>query len=624
MPIDDPADRWPDTWTRSLSDASLRQASSAAIFQRGKSYAASGAVDVTSEDPMPEPALHAQVFGTETYSTEVWIEDDAVAGACDCPNAAEGWFCKHQVAVALVWRDRLGGETQASDEALLEGAKTSTTKRARSTKSRRQALIDFLHGQDASTLADKLVEFADRDRDLSRELHQWQQLSTASHEASDLKPLITELLAPGRRFIAWDESSSFVARAEKVLPLLQQARARNAAAATTLGLHALRRSWAVLEQADDSNGDIGGLCQQIGAEWVRSLKAAGPQPARFGDTYLQVRLDDPFGCFDAATAETAIGTAALGRYRQVLAERWRQAKDAVLALKAEHAAKATARKGRAPVYERSAERESNLWTLERLHLAQLQSAGEIDAMLAVLRADLSDAHAHSRIVAFLEKNGRFREAFAQAEQGRKAFPDDVRLQDDLLRCYERDGWTAEALALRRQQFDRWPSVERYQLVLKAGRADGQDVATLRQSLHEGLRAREDEALARRPAQSPRYGSPRATARERDVTLRAEILCAEKRWVEACALVAPPALCRAAVLDTIAVHLPAGHKEQAIELLLRVFDGAMRQASSPYQNELRLVGEITRRMDPARRATWLAQLRTAFKAKRNFMRDLPTR
>jgi uncharacterized Zn finger protein len=64
---------WPDEWVRALGDASLRQASSATIFQRGKAYATSGVVGVVDEDPMLEPALHAQVTGTETYTTEVWI-----------------------------------------------------------------------------------------------------------------------------------------------------------------------------------------------------------------------------------------------------------------------------------------------------------------------------------------------------------------------------------------------------------------------------------------------------------------------------------------------------------------------------------------------------------------------
>ena len=106
---------WPEAWADALSDASLKEASSAAIFRRGQTYAASGAVEVTEEAPLPEPSLSAQVMGSETYSTEVWIEDDALAGICDCPNAEEGWFCKHQVAVAIVWRERLACATPNID-----------------------------------------------------------------------------------------------------------------------------------------------------------------------------------------------------------------------------------------------------------------------------------------------------------------------------------------------------------------------------------------------------------------------------------------------------------------------------------------------------------------------------
>lgn len=356
-----------------------------------------------------------------------------------------------------------------------------------------------------------------------------------------------------------------------------------------------------------------------------SLSAAGSQPASFGDTYVQVRLDDPFGCFDAAAAEAAIGETAMARYRRRVAERWRQAKDAVLASKAEHAAKVASRKGRAPAYESTSETELDLWTLERLHLAELERTGQVDEALAVLREDLSEAHAHSEVISYLEEHGRFREAFAQAEKGRKAFPDDWRLQDDLLRCYERDGWTAEALALRRQQFEIGPGVERYRAVLKAGRAAGQDMAALRQSLIEFLAALEVQAM-NRPPHSARFGSGRTAVPtgERDVSLRAEVLCSEGRWVEACTLVQPPAACRDGVLSQIARHLPADGKDQALALLLRVFSNAMRTSSSPYRDELALVEEIGQRMDSVRRSAWLAQLRTEYKAKRNFVRDLPDR
>jgi hypothetical protein len=90
------------------------------------------------------------------------------------------------------------------------------------------------------------------------------------------------------------------------------------------------------------------------------------------------------------------------------------------------------------------------------------------------------------------------------------------------------------------------------------------------------------------------------------------------------LVQPPAVCRDGVLSQIARHLPGDQKDQALALMLRVFSSAMRRSSSPYRDELALVEEIGRRMDSVRRTEWLAQLRTEYKAKRNFVRDLPDR
>jgi len=128
-----------------LGDASLKDASSPAIYQRGKAYATSGSVEVVAEDSLPEPALRAEVTGTEIYTTEVWIEDDALAGSCDCPSALDGWFCKHQVAVALVWRERLARAPNSDADIANPGA-APTAKRPRSAKDEHLALRDFLCG----------------------------------------------------------------------------------------------------------------------------------------------------------------------------------------------------------------------------------------------------------------------------------------------------------------------------------------------------------------------------------------------------------------------------------------------------------------------------------------------
>jgi len=614
---------WPQEWMRALSDASLRDASSAAIFKRGKAYATSGSVEVVAEDPLPEPALRAEVTGTEIYTTEMWFEDDALAGSCDCPNAQDGWFCKHQVAVALVWREQLARPPSDDAHAANPGA-APTAKRPRTEKEKHLALRDFLCGLDPSILADKLLDFANRDHDISRELHQWRKLSEVKGEPVDLKPLVNDVLSPGRGFIAWNEAGSYARRADAVVPLLRQARERDPAVAVSLCVHALRRVWGVLAQADDSDGEIGGVCEAIGAELMQAVRIAGPQPADFGDTYLQLQLDEPFGCFDAAAMDATMGEAALARYRQLLAKRWRTAKDAVLALRAEHAEKVATRKGRALVYEKFNEREMRLSTFERLHLAQLKQMGANEEVLSILREDLTEAYGHSQVVAFLEATGRLDEAFEQAQRGYDAFPGDRRLQEDLLRCYEREGLTGEALMLRRSQFEHRPSVEGYHHALNAGRAADEDTDVLRQELLDFLQQQEQDALGRQATLSPGLRRARQGPAVLDVSLRAEVLGSEGRWVEACLLAQPPATCRDAVLNSIAVHLPAEHHEQAVQLLLRVFEAVIQRSSSPYREALALVNEIGQRMDAVRRTAWLDHLRTQFKVKRNFVRDLPER
>jgi tetratricopeptide (TPR) repeat protein len=609
---------WPPSWWTALADAALERASSAAVFQRGQSYAAAGAVRVLGEDALPEPALRAQVVGSQVYATELRIEDDSIAGDCDCPHALDGWFCKHQVAVGLVWRGRLH-QSAAGSAGPGPGAAAAAPGPAGGGKGRERALRDFLCSQEPAALADKMLELARHDRDIARELRQWQRLSDAKHEPVHVVPLISEILSVARDFLAWDEVSAYARRAQAVLPLLRQAGLSEPGAAVDLCVHALRRTWIALEQADDSSGEIGGICEAIGAELARAVRAAGPRPAAFGDTYLQLQVDAPLDCFDTAAVEAAMGEVALRRYRQILEQRWREAKDAVLACRSERAADMAARKRRTPAHEAPGKLQWQLSTLESLHLAQLEQRGADEAMLAILREDLSQAQAHSRVVEFLEARGRFNEALEQSTSALAAFPDDWRLQEGLLRCYEREGMHCEALALLRRQFEAQPSVQCYHRVLSTGRAAGEDADALRSAMFDILRSLEQECPARLPWARP---GPRRSSSPPDVTLRAEILGSEGRWLEACKLVQSPSECRDSVLHRIATHLPDAHGEQAAALLLRVFEEVMQRSTSPYREALALVKEIGQRTGAARHAAWLQQLRGQYKAKRNFIRDLP--
>jgi hypothetical protein len=110
---------------------------------------------------------------------------------------------------------------------------------------------------------------------------------------------------------------------------------------------------------------------------------------------------------------------------------------------------------------------------------------------------------------------------------------------------------------------------------------------------------------------------------RNVSLRAEVLFEEGRVDEALALVQAPSLCHPLVLQQIALNLGEDRCGAAVTLLQRVFVHAMRTAQTPYRDELELVRQIQMRQDTESRAAWLAQLRVEFKAKRNFIRGLPS-
>lgn len=111
---------------KDLSDASLRDLAGDKVFARGQTYAASGAVQELEDLPPASGRLmgaQATVHGTELYSSKIeWLPAEGFEGDCDCPHGQDGFFCKHQVALAMVWRAQLGGGAVAADPAAAKKA----------------------------------------------------------------------------------------------------------------------------------------------------------------------------------------------------------------------------------------------------------------------------------------------------------------------------------------------------------------------------------------------------------------------------------------------------------------------------------------------------------------------
>ena len=593
-----------------LSDVVLRNLAGAAVFARGQTYASGDSVQdakLSFSDDEKTITLQATVEGTQPYSVDVVVnEDDDVAGDCDCPHAQDGYFCKHQVALALVLRGMLGGVAPALDPAAQKKVAASA-KRAKTQASNRASLQDFVNQQSAADLAQRLWSWAELDRNLMADLKGWAAQAQATDDPKSVTQAMAELLRNSREFLDWRECTAYAHRAGKVLPLLQPWLQKDPAQLRELCDYALRRLFKVAEQADDSSGQIGDLMHRVMDLMLEALRAQPPKAAWL-DRWFSLQQADPFGLWSERTVVDAAGPAVQAAFARRAVADW-------------HAWQGGKR----------SERVVSSWGVERYdperqklrqrYLDCIERQDDPLAMMQAMHSSAQSAGEFSQLVEYCEKHRKLREAMGYALEAHKKFPKDGRTEADVLRCYERDGWNEEALAIRRRQLEARPDVEHFRAVLKCAQNAKRDVTAYRAELFAWAQEQEQkqELQGRATPSSSRQARP---ASERDVSTRVSWLLAEKQLDEALALVQVPHRCDARLLREIAGKLPASRNQDALPLLLRVFAFAMPRASTPYTDVLAIVQETIARMEPSPRAQWLAYLRAEYKAKRNFIKELP--
>ena len=218
------------------------------VLERGKKYFEDGAVDEPVE---LEPGLYeATVQGSEDYTVRVRATDDAITEYdCDCPY--DGGICKHVVALIH----------QMREEDLFTGSGTEVT----GTK-RKPTVSERLDKALAEVPREDLVAFV-RERCLADESlrqHFFTACAPQAHAPDDrehLKRIRSQLraIAGRQRFIDWrgagaagDLLLNVVEHAQKLMDKGHHERALPMITA------AIEAGAEAMQDADDSNGDIGG------------------------------------------------------------------------------------------------------------------------------------------------------------------------------------------------------------------------------------------------------------------------------------------------------------------------------------------------------------------------------
>jgi len=396
-----------------ITRASLEDLAGTAAFRRGEDYFSSGAVGSLR---MTGDTIVARVEGSETYQVELRDDDGYLACDCTCPRAADGYFCKHCVAVGLAWL--------AENSEVAKSGKTKRRDPWRDIKA-------YLATQAPEALIELLLEVAQRDDRLYQSLLLKAERSGGGGNVAQAFRRAIDGATHIHGFVDWWEVGTFAGNIDQVADSLAELLKPDAAALLVeLAEYTIERVEHSLEQVDDSNSEIGEIVYRLGELHLKACAMASPEPAGLAERLFRLETTLPFGLcsFAATTYRDALGLVGLRRYRELAEAEWRKLKprDAKDSYDAHHT------------------------RITRIMESLAEASGDVEELVAIKSRDLSSGYRYLDIAKIRVKAEQPDKALEWAERGLKAFPErpDNRLRDFLVAEYLQRGRHDEALHYR--------------------------------------------------------------------------------------------------------------------------------------------------------------------------------
>jgi uncharacterized Zn finger protein len=416
--------------------AQVRQLAGASYYARGEAYAADGcvALDIVRGD-----GVVATVRGTQDYRVKLQWEDGELEGECDCPLGEDGEFCKHQVAVALVWSGAAGSGTGAPSANGKRGGKGKAASTA--AESDENMLRNWLARQDADVLGALVLKLAGRDPDLWRQL--LARARFASSQPADWRKAAGDLIGR-KRFLDYRACRTYARRLDTLAELLREAMRQDPAAAWVLADYALQRLIPIYAESDDSSGTLGDALAGVGALYRAAALAANPESDVFAKAWLKLRLIDQWRLLGS-----------LQDYADVLGRRGLDRLEAQAQQQLD--ALPLPPTGRFDYDPNMSQRHA----LDALLKELAALGGDVDSLLARKAKAVANAWDYLELAELCRQYGRDRQVIDWLERGCKAHPNDRRLLDTLAQSYSREGFAEDALQLRWQAFAAGPDEGAY-------------------------------------------------------------------------------------------------------------------------------------------------------------------
>jgi uncharacterized Zn finger protein len=408
-----------------LDRSLLRALAGARSFERGLDYLEAGCVERLA---LEGEALLATVQGAQPYRVELRAGEDVLEHSCTCPYGREGAFCKHCVAAGLALLEAGADAPQSGREPLSLDAI-----RAR------------LDGLDREALQSLLLEQARVDEHVLERLRLRFAADAGGVDLASFRRAIELAVDPGG-FVSYHDAYEWSRGVDDVIDAVEGLLdVGHAGEMIELSEHALAALARLGGMIDDSNGHVAVLCERLKALHLAASERARPDPAELARRLLRWQLDCELEVFYDAVDSYAdvLGEAGLERYAELARGEWEQVPDLGPGDQHEHGSR---------------------FQITRVMEGLARAGGDVDALVAVLRRDLSLPYCFLRIAEVYREAGRDEEAVAWAARGLEAFPGeraDSRLQTFLADVYGARGQHADALEIAWDRFADHPGLESY-------------------------------------------------------------------------------------------------------------------------------------------------------------------
>ncbi|WP_374086237.1 SWIM zinc finger domain-containing protein [Methylomicrobium lacus] len=556
----------------------LKNLAGAAVFARGGMYYENGQVGPLRETGRK---ISARVEGSEIYHVELRDDGDYLAHDCSCPNAVDGFFCKHCVAVGLAWlAEHEDGSGQRPDPW--------------------RTIRDYLEVQSPDLLIAWLMDAAEQDDRLYRTLLlKAESVAGGAHAAKVYRAAI-ERATQIRGFLDWGETGAFAEELDQVVDAIAAlSTPEDAPLLMELAEYAIVRVAKALENLDDSNGEVGGVLNRLSDLHLEACRLAKPDPQALAERLFRMEMSpaNDYGDINAIAYRDLLGEAGLRRYRELAEAEW---------------AKIGFRDGDSPY-------DFQRYRITRIMEFLAEASGNVEELVAIKARDLSTAYRYLTIAGIWAANGRDDKALEWAERGLHAFPiaTDNRLRDFLVAAYLKSQRNEEALQLTWVQFEERPILDHY----KKLHAVADRLGVWPEQRQRAL-AKLADAIAGGAAAVSYWKTQPGTP---DYSVRLHIALWENNLDDAWAAAHAGVRDRNLLIE-LAGRLETERPDDALALYRQIIPTLVEQTNNAaYAEAIKLVRRTESILNgPERKREfmdYLAELRSRFKPKRNFIKLL---